>query len=167
MLRFDRGFRTLGSAPRSAGASSERIGAARRRTTPHGWTPPVDLCETAEAFVLTAELPGLTRDRRRHPTYHDGRLTLQGRGATPRRAVRAVSPRRARPRRLLPRFALPAADRRRTAITADLKDGVLTVTVPEGRDAAARRIDVTLTCDALRFCSLVLVAGRLHRRPRR
>src|ERR1700757_1587349 len=28
-----------------------------------GWTPPVDLYETANEFVLTAELPGLTRDQ--------------------------------------------------------------------------------------------------------
>ena len=27
-----------------------------------GWTPPVDLYETADRYVLTAELPGLTRD---------------------------------------------------------------------------------------------------------
>src|SRR5438270_443078 len=28
-----------------------------------GWTPPVDLYETANEFVLTAELPGLSRDQ--------------------------------------------------------------------------------------------------------
>src|SRR5215467_7690222 len=28
-----------------------------------GWTPPVDLYETAQAYVLTAELPGLRRDQ--------------------------------------------------------------------------------------------------------
>ena len=28
-----------------------------------GWTPPVDLYETASEFVLTAELPGLVRDQ--------------------------------------------------------------------------------------------------------
>src|SRR6185312_5170051 len=28
-----------------------------------GWTPPVDLYETATEFVLTAELPGLTRQQ--------------------------------------------------------------------------------------------------------
>ena len=40
-------------------------------TDADGWTPPVDLYETADRYVLTAELPGLTRDqielaRRRH-----------------------------------------------------------------------------------------------------
>ena len=33
-----------------------------------GWTPPVDLYETADAYVVTAELPGLQRRRHRHPT---------------------------------------------------------------------------------------------------
>src|ERR1041385_2519251 len=28
-----------------------------------GWTPPVDLYETAREYVLTAELPGLARDQ--------------------------------------------------------------------------------------------------------
>src|SRR5215831_1186249 len=28
-----------------------------------GWTPPVDLYETAIEYVLTAELPGLSRDQ--------------------------------------------------------------------------------------------------------
>jgi HSP20 family molecular chaperone IbpA len=30
---------------------------------PHGWAPAVDLCETDTAFIVTAELPGLTRDQ--------------------------------------------------------------------------------------------------------
>ena len=29
---------------------------------PAGWTPPVDLHETPDAYVLTAELPGLARE---------------------------------------------------------------------------------------------------------
>jgi len=28
-----------------------------------GWTPPVDLYETANEYVLSAELPGLTREQ--------------------------------------------------------------------------------------------------------
>jgi len=43
-----------------------------------GWTPPVDLYETANEFVLTAELPGLTRD---DIDIHaeDSRITIRGR----------------------------------------------------------------------------------------
>src|SRR3989442_785619 len=42
-----------------------------------GWTPPVDLYETANEFVLTAELPGLTRDQ---IDIHaeDNRITIRG-----------------------------------------------------------------------------------------
>ncbi len=42
-----------------------------------GWIPPVDLYETATEFVLTAELPGLTRDQ---IDIHaeDNRITIRG-----------------------------------------------------------------------------------------
>src|SRR5205814_8039211 len=42
-----------------------------------GWTPPVDLYETAADFVLTAELPGLTRDQI-DIQAEDGRITIRG-----------------------------------------------------------------------------------------
>ena len=45
---------------------------------PQGWAPAVDLCETADAFIFTAELPGLSREQVRIDV-HDNRLTLQGR----------------------------------------------------------------------------------------
>ena len=44
---------------------------------PTGWAPPVDLHETDEAYVLTAELPGLRRDDL-EIHMHEGRLTLSG-----------------------------------------------------------------------------------------
>ena len=64
-----------------------------------GWTPPVDLYETTDRYVLIAELPGLTRD---DIDIHvqDGTVTLQGRRRSAGRSVRAVSPRRARARRI-------------------------------------------------------------------
>ena len=43
-------------------ALHEQIGQLVGADAP-GWTPPVDLYETADEFVLTAELPGLTRTR--------------------------------------------------------------------------------------------------------
>ncbi|HEX7138076.1 MAG TPA: Hsp20 family protein, partial [Vicinamibacterales bacterium] len=42
-----------------------------------GWTPPVDLYETAREFVLTAELPGLTRDQI-EIVVEDGRVVIRG-----------------------------------------------------------------------------------------
>src|SRR3954449_1086572 len=44
---------------------------------PAGWTPPMDLHETPDQYVITAELPGLLRqDLEIH--FQDSRLTLSG-----------------------------------------------------------------------------------------
>src|SRR5262245_38759848 len=42
-----------------------------------GWTPPVDLYETADAFILTAELPGLTREQV-DIQAEESRITIKG-----------------------------------------------------------------------------------------
>ena len=105
-----------------------------------GWTPPVDIFETAETYVVTAELPGLQRSDL-EIRDHDGQLTLQG----TRRAPEVPCERYHRVERghgaFFRRFALPTSIDA-LAINADLKEGVLTVTVPKTADAAARRIDV-------------------------
>jgi HSP20 family protein len=104
-----------------------------------GWTPPVDIYETADAFVVTAELPGLQRGDV-EIRYHDGQLTLQGTRRTPDVPCERYH-RVERGHGGFRRFALPAAvdvD----GIAADLKDGVLTVTVPKSAAAGSRRIDV-------------------------
>jgi HSP20 family protein len=107
---------------------------------PQGWTPAVDLCETAEAFVVTAELPGLTRDQVRIDV-HDGRLTLHG-----RRDARVCCEQYHQVERghgaFSRSFALPpSVDAER--ISADLRDGVLTVIVPKAADRGPRRVDVS------------------------
>src|SRR6185312_1516955 len=44
---------------------------------PAGWVPPVDVHETPDSYVVTAEVPGVLReDLQIH--IHDGRLTLSG-----------------------------------------------------------------------------------------
>lgn len=112
----------------------------RFKPGPAGWAPPVDLHETTDSYVITAELPGLQRDDLQIH-LHDGRLTLSG----------------VRRERVLPceqyhrvergygsfsrTFQLPIpVDAER--ISADLKDGVLTVTCPKA-EAPARRIDIS------------------------
>ena len=108
---------------------------------PAGWVPPVDLHETDDRYVVTAELPGLRReDVQIH--FQDSRVTLSG-----------VRHERAAPCEQFHRierghgsfsrtFELPVAvlvDE----ITADLKDGVLTVVIPKSPDGAPRRIRVS------------------------
>jgi HSP20 family protein len=105
-----------------------------------GWTPPVDLFETADAYVLTVELPGLSRaDIAIH--VREGEIVLEGQRPASRvpceqyhRVERGHGP-------FGRRFALPLAiDPDRT--TADLEDGVLTITAPKAASSQPRRIDV-------------------------
>ena len=107
---------------------------------PQGWAPAVDLCETAEAFVITAELPGLTREQVRIDVV-DSRLTVQG-----RREARVSCEQYHQVERghgeVLRTFVLPHAVNGE-AVTADLVDGVLTITVPKLPVEAARRVVVT------------------------
>jgi HSP20 family protein len=110
-----------------------------------GWTPPVDLYETTAEFVLTAELPGLAREQIEiHAEEH--RVVIRG--------VRTSHP----PGKDMPceqyhrverghgrfsrAFALPEAiDVER--VTADLKDGLLTVTLPKATERGVRHVNVT------------------------
>jgi HSP20 family protein len=112
----------------------------RFKPGPAGWAPPVDLHETPGEYVITAELPGMRReDLQIH--MHDGRLTLSG----VRREREEACEQYHRVERghgsFSRSFQLPLpvdADH----ITADLRDGVLTVTCPKA-DMPSRRIDIS------------------------
>ncbi len=107
---------------------------------PQGWAPAVDLCETTDAFVITAELPGLTREQVRIDV-HENRLTLQG-----RREARVSCEKYHQVERghgeFLRTFVLPHAVNA-DAVTADLVDGILTITVPKNPLDAPRRVVVS------------------------
>jgi HSP20 family protein len=106
-----------------------------------GWAPPVDLHETDDCYVLTAEVPGLARDDLQIHV-HDGRLTLSG----TRHEREVPCEQYHRVERGYGTFTrtfqlpMPIAVER---IAADLQNGVLTVTVPKSPDAAPRRIRVS------------------------
>ena len=104
-----------------------------------GWVPAADLCETAEAYIVTAELPGVLRQQIR-VDYHNGHLTLHG-----RRDARVACEQYHQVERghgdFSRTFRLPndvAADR----VSAELKDGVLTIVVPKLPASGTRRVDV-------------------------
>ena len=105
-----------------------------------GWTPPVDLIEIDDAYVVVAELPGVNRDDLSISMHDDSRLTIAG----VRRERQGEQYHRVeRGRGSFSRtFHLPSpvdADR----ITADLHDGVLTVTCPKALNAVGRRIPIS------------------------
>jgi HSP20 family protein len=108
---------------------------------PAGWKPPVDLHETAADYVITAELPGVSREAI-DIQFHDGRLTLSG-YREPRCSGYEQFHRVERGHGSFSRtFHLPVPIET-DAIRADLRDGVLTVTCPKDQNAAARRIHIT------------------------
>jgi HSP20 family protein len=124
-------------------ALHEQIGQLVGTDAP-GWTPPVDLYETAAAFVLVAELSGLTRDEIDiHAEEH--RITIRGARAAGHSGADVPCEQFHRVERGHGRFsrafALPEAidvD----AVSAELKDGLLTVTIPKAAGGDARRINV-------------------------
>jgi len=119
-------------------ALHEQIGQLVGTDAP-GWTPPVDLYETPAEFVLIAELPGLTRDAIEIHA-EENRIVIRGeRGSqVPCEQYHRVERGHGRFSRA---FALPeaiAVDN----VAADLKDGILTVTIPKLASRGSRRVDV-------------------------
>jgi HSP20 family protein len=108
-----------------------------------GWTPPADLYETPSEYVLTAELPGLSRDQ---IDIHaeETRITIRGaRVSSPGREIPCEHFHRVERGhgRFSRAFALPEPIDM-ASVSADLKDGVLTVTIPKSRHAR-QRVEVT------------------------
>lgn len=113
----------------------DRIKNGRRETSAPGEadlqarTFPVDLNETPEAFVLNADLPGVSREDLKVQVV-DGRLRIFG----VRRSPETLHYQRT--------FQLPETISGVPAV-ARLKDGVLTIKLPKPDRMRARRIPVT------------------------
>ncbi|HEY5618583.1 MAG TPA: Hsp20/alpha crystallin family protein [Vicinamibacterales bacterium] len=106
---------------------------------PAGWVPPVDLHETPDRYVLTAEVAGLRREDVQIQ-LREGRLTVSG----TRRERAVVCEQYHRMERghgsFSRTFDLPApVDAER--IVADLRDGVLTIACPKA-EPEVRRIHI-------------------------
>ena len=124
-------------------ALHEQIGQLVGTDAP-GWTPPVDLYETPDNFILTAELPGLSREEIEIHA-EESRIIIRGaRTAGPGRDIPCEQFHRVERGhgRFQRAFALPEPIDVE-AITADLKDGVLTVTIPKSNERGVRRINVS------------------------
>ena len=116
----------------------ERLESLFGRAMP-GWVPPVDLCERADAYILSVELPGLRREDIEIDADTDV-LTVRG-----QRPPQACCPERYQqlergqgPFSRSFRFAHPIAV---DAIVAELADGILTLRIPKMTPSGAR-IDI-------------------------
>jgi HSP20 family protein len=113
-------------------------GASRRDV----WTPAVDMYEGEEAFTLTAELPGFSKDDVQ-VEIKDNRLTLRGERKREAEVKEAHYHRVERVygafRRSIRLPALVDADK----AEAVFKDGVLKLTLPKAEEAKPKPISIT------------------------
>lgn len=116
-----------------------------RLAHPHAepWAPPIDVYETPAAYVITIEVPGVSREQV-ELAVEDSRLTIRGRRLeSPSR--RADTVRYHLVERGYGGFARTfefAAKVDAEGVKADLTRGVLTITIPKVPPPPPRRIEV-------------------------
>jgi HSP20 family protein len=106
------------------------------------WAPPVDLYETDDAFMVKAELPGLTKDDI-HVEVHDRTLTLRGERKHEAEVKEERFHRRERAYGSFQRsFWLPTTVDA-NQVKASFKDGVLELRLPKHETAKPKRIAIS------------------------
>jgi len=107
------------------------------------WTPPIDVYETDDRYVVAAEVPGLARESI-DLALEDSRLTIRG-----QRAEQAALSGEVihfhqieRGHGAFSRTFDFAAKIEVDAVVADLTNGVLTITLPKAVRQPARKIEV-------------------------
>ena len=120
-----------------ATVSTRAKDASQRRVT---ITPPVDIFEDSHGITLFADLPGVTKERL-DVKVHDGNLYIEAEAVVPLSAELRLQHAEIRQPYFARTFAL-AADFDTSKIDANLKDGVLRLTIPRRDEARPRRIEV-------------------------
>ena len=107
------------------------------------WTPLADISETDDAYVIEAELPGVTKDNV-NVEVNDREVVISG--EIPQQVEGGEKGRRRRRARRTGKFELRSilpGDINPDAVSANLADGVLTVRVPKAEAAKPRRVEIT------------------------
>jgi len=104
------------------------------------WSPLADLSETDNAYVVKVDLPGVNKDQV-DIQLQDRELVISGEIADDRNGDRRHRSTR-RAGRFEFRTYLPG-EVNADAVTAQLSDGVLTVTVPKSEAAKPHKIEIT------------------------
>jgi HSP20 family molecular chaperone IbpA len=103
-------------------------------------TPPIDIHESAEGLVLEADLPGVTESQL-SIQLEDNVLSLHARVSAPAPEDARVLHEEYRPGDFYRSFIL-SDEVERSKIAAELKNGVLKLTLPKAERAKTRRIEI-------------------------
>ena len=106
-----------------------------------GWVPPIDVFETSDRYVIAAEVPGLDREQI-ELAMEDSRLTIRGQRIEGPAGAEVHYHQIERGHGAFSRTFEFADKIDVEAITADLSDGVLTVTLPKIASPPVRKIEV-------------------------
>ena len=106
-----------------------------------GWVPPIDVFETSDRYVIAAEVPGLDREQI-ELAMEDSRLTIRGQRIEGTSGADVHYHQIERGHGAFSRTFEFADKIDVEAITADLSDGVLTVTLPKIASPPVRKIEV-------------------------
>jgi HSP20 family protein len=115
-----------------------------RLTSPgaDAWTPPIDVYETAESYVIAAEVPGMRREEI-ELALEDSRLTIRGRRNDRSAAGGNVHFHQVeRGHGPFARSFEFASKIDTSAVSAELSQGILTITLPKAVPAPPRKIEV-------------------------
>jgi HSP20 family protein len=112
-----------------------------RTSAAMAWTPAIDICERKDAYLITAEIPGVGAEDI-EVSFDDGLLTIQGERHRAKEAsaeqVHRSERRQGRFRRSITLPGNVEADK----IAASAQDGVLQILVPKPKENRGRRIQV-------------------------
>jgi HSP20 family protein len=109
---------------------------------PDSWTPPIDVYETADRYVVAAEVPGLSREHI-DLALEESRLTIRGQRIDRRTTADDVHFHQVeRGHGAFARTFEFGSNIDVESVSADLTNGVLTITLPKATRPPARKIEV-------------------------
>lgn len=114
----------------------------RRAQLFSGWTPALDLYQTADDIIALVELPGMRKDAI-EISLHDGTLTISGE----RKDESGEAEKAERSERFLGKFRRSISLPTRvdsSKVNAIYKDGILTVTLPKADEVKPKQIPVNV-----------------------
>lgn len=131
--RMNRLFEDAAQKRRSRGEADD----GEREIEQADWYPSADVYNHEQEYLIMIDLPGIERDAL-EISLDDNRLTIGGVRAVEEQNQQHVE----RPHgRFLRRFGVPTGVDQKT-ITAEYKDGVLSVRLPKRREQKARRVEI-------------------------